>query len=682
MKRFFAFILATMMIISIVPISPVIALGAATFSVSETKGSAGEEVTLSINVESNPGVVVIGLQIGYDSSVLELKSAAVKDFADTSFGPTTGNPFHVTWEDVLNPNNTNDGVIAELTFLIKADAPLGDTAVTVSYDEENIFNSNFNNVYFATQNGKVTVVEKTVSVTGVTIDETLSVNIGEKKTPSYAVIPGNASNKAVSFMTGNASIASVNEATGEITGVSKGSTIITVTTADGGFTDTCAVTVFCTHTNKTNTAEKTPTCTEQGWEAYSHCDVCGQLFNAIGIEISEIPYLDVLPHTPADPVKENEVKATCESAGGYDNVVYCTACGEELSREHKTTLATGHEWNDGIVTKAATCTQDGVRTYTCKHDEHHTYTEVIPATGHTPSGSVRENEKTPTCEVNGSYDEVIYCSVCHAEISRNKKTIPATGHEWNEGVVTTPATCIENGVKTFTCKHDASHTYTDVIPATGHTPAEAVKENEVAATCCAEGSYDEVTYCSICKQEVGREHKTIPIDEDAHDWGEWIQTNAPTETDLGEEARTCKHNSSHKETREIPALGPSQVELSFLDDEVIIVVPNGATPNGSEFDVQKIIPPPAEVVEKVKQQMGSSSEVIAYYEVRLTAADGTMIIHLDGEITIKVKMPEQYVGSKCVRILQEDETEKLIVMESWWEGEYLCYKTNWLEIYN
>ena len=80
--------------------------------------------------------------------------------------------------------------------------------------------------------------------------------------------------------------------------------------------------------------------------------------------------------------------------------------------------------------------------------------------------------------------------------------------------------------------------------------------------------------------------------------------------------------------------------------------------------------------------MGASSEVLAYYEVRLTAADGSSIIHLDGEITIKIKMPEQYVGSSCVRILQEDETGKLIVMESWWEGEYLCYKTDWLEIYN
>lgn len=307
---------------------------------------------------------------------------------------------------------------------------------------------------------------------------------------------------------------------------------------------------------------------------------------------------------------------------------------------------------------------------------------VIPATGHTPASAVTENEVAATCEVDGSYDEVVYCSVCHAEISRETTTVPAIGHDWDEGTVTTATTCTTDGVRTYTCKHDASHTYTEAIPATGHTPAETVRENEVAATCSTAGSYDEVVYCSVCHEEISRVKKTTPIDEDAHDWGEWVQTKAPTETEPGEETRTCKNDPSHTETREIPAFGPSQVEHSFLDDDVIIVVPNGATPDGSEFDVQKIVPPPAEVVEKVKDQMGASSEVLAYYEVRLTAADGSSIIHLDGEITIKIKMPEQYVGSSCVRILQEDETGKLIVMESWWEGEYLCYKTDWLEIYN
>lgn len=595
MKRVFAFLLATMMIFSIVPVSPAIALETPIFSVSDAEGSVGEQVTLSIDIASNPGVIAVGLQIGYDSSILELKSAAIKDFADTSFGPTTGNPFNISWEDVLNPNNTQNGTIAELTFLIKQGVALGDYAVTVSYVEDNVFNADFDNVYFATKNGKVTVAEQSVEVTGVTLDETISVNIGEKKIPAYTVNPDNATDKTVSFITSDPSVASVNETTGEITGVKKGLATITIITTDGGFTDTCVVTVSCAHTSKTQITEKASTCTKKGWDTYSQCDICGQLFDETDNEIDEIPYRALIAHTQSEPVRENEIAATCETAGNYDEVVYCT--------------------------------------------------------------------------------------VCHTEISREMKTILPLEHDWNEGTVTTPATCTTDGVKTFTCKHDASHTYTKVIPAAGHSSAEAVKENEVAATCETAGSYDEVVYCSVCHEEVSRVTKTIPIDEEAHDWGEWVQTKAPTATESGEEIRICEHNPSHYETRKIPPVGSNETEYSFLDDEVIIVAPSGAIPEESTFDVQKIVPPPQEIVGKVKNQFGNSSSVLAYYEVILTTGDGTPIIKLNGEITIKVKIPQEYLGSKRVQLLQEDESGKLVVMTSWWENDYLCYKTDWLEIY-
>ena len=66
-----------------------------------------------------------------------------------------------------------------------------------------------------------------------------------------------------------------------------------------------------------------------------------------------------------------------------------------------------------------------------------------------------------------------------------------------------------------------------------HKPAEAVKENEVAATCKAEGSYDEVVYCSECKEEISRETKTVAKLTE-HTWGEWVKNEAGTE-----QTRTC-----------------------------------------------------------------------------------------------------------------------------------------------
>ena len=57
---------------------------------------------------------------------------------------------------------------------------------------------------------------------------------------------------------------------------------------------------------------------------------------------------------------------------------------------------------------------------------------IIAATGHTNGAAVREKEVAATCTADGSYEEVVYCAVCSAEISREQKSIPATGHKWAE----------------------------------------------------------------------------------------------------------------------------------------------------------------------------------------------------------------------------------------------------------
>ena len=61
------------------------------------------------------------------------------------------------------------------------------------------------------------------------------------------------------------------------------------------------------------------------------------------------------------------------------------------------------------------------------------------------------------------------------------------------------------------------------IPVKAHTPAEAVKENIVAATCEKAGSYDEVVYCSACKTELSR--KAVAVDKLAHTPAEAVHEN-------------------------------------------------------------------------------------------------------------------------------------------------------------
>ena len=82
-----------------------------------------------------------------------------------------------------------------------------------------------------------------VAVTGVTLDKTsLSIEAGQTAQLTATVQPGNADNQAVTWSSSDNTIVSV-DATGKITANTKGSATITVTTADGGKTATCTVTV-------------------------------------------------------------------------------------------------------------------------------------------------------------------------------------------------------------------------------------------------------------------------------------------------------------------------------------------------------------------------------------------------------------------------------------------------------
>lgn len=69
-------------------------------------------------------------------------------------------------------------------------------------------------------------------------------------------------------------------------------------------------------------------------------------------------------HTPATAVRENVVSATCTAQGSYDEVVYCSSCGEQISRTKKYTSALGHNYTS--VVTPPTSTSGGYTTHTCQ----------------------------------------------------------------------------------------------------------------------------------------------------------------------------------------------------------------------------------------------------------------------------------------------------------------------------
>ncbi len=302
------------------------------------------------------------------------------------------------------------------------------------------------------------------------------------------------------------------------------------------------------------------TCTVAGsYDEVVYCDKC----NA---ELSrETKDFDLAAHTPGEVKVENNVEPDCENTGSYDNVVYCSACNAELSRETETVDALGHKAkeaarenyvpatcskdgsydmvvrcetcneilsSESFVEKAtgdhvyatekdrvdATCTDDGYVIMACGCGEAEEKT-VLPATGHKAAEAVKENEDPATCTEAGSYESVVYCSVCNEELSRNTETVAALGHSPADAVeenrvesTCTVAGSYDSVVYCSVCDAELSRNTID-LPLAEHTPADAVEEGRVESTCTVAGSYDSVVYCSVCNGELSRETLDLPLAE-------------------------------------------------------------------------------------------------------------------------------------------------------------------------
>ena len=190
-----------------------------------------------------------------------------------------------------------------------------------------------------------------------------------------------------------------------------------------------------------------PTCTEKGYTTHT-CSACGDSFVDT--------YVDAKGHTPGTAVEENRKEATCDAAGSFDKVTYCTACQVELSREKQTIPMKGHAYKDTVT--APTCTEQGYTTHTCSVCGNVVKDSYTAALGHNFGEWTVVKE---TCTENGS--KTRSCSRCDKV---ETEVIPAPGHEYK--IVKTEATCETDGYTTHTCAA-CGHSYvTDEVKALGH----------------------------------------------------------------------------------------------------------------------------------------------------------------------------------------------------------------------
>ena len=133
----------------------------------------------------------------------------------------------------------------------------------------------------------------------------------------------------------------------------------------------------------------------------------------------------------------------------------------------------------------------------------------------------------PTCGDFG-YDLYV-CDACGGNYAI--LTAEPTGNHDIVSVDAQEATCEEIGWDAYEYCTGCKYTTYAEIPATGHTEADAVTENDVPAGCVDAGSYDSVVYCEVCGKELSRE--TINVDPEGH-----VEADAVKENEVSGDCET------------------------------------------------------------------------------------------------------------------------------------------------
>ena len=237
-------------------------------------------------------------------------------------------------------------------------------------------------------------------------------------------------------------------------------------------------------------------------------------------------------------------------ASSTSNVVVSVYDTEELAKAGKGTAATA---NNGvyllnvankyvrIAQNGVTLTLSEIKVVFREPAHTHTYKEVSKGATCGETGLKLHYECDCglwfTLDGEGNYVEI-------AEADKGNYVIAkTTEHTYNDGEITTAATCTKTGVKTFTCTV-CGETKTQEIEALGHDYSIFVEE--VAATCKATGV--KVMKCSRCDE---KDYQEIALDPNAHDWNK-------TGTDNGDGTHTvtCKNDETHTNI----------VEHSYVDE--------------------------------------------------------------------------------------------------------------------
>ena len=196
--------------------------GQATITVTTEDGGYSDSCIVTVT-EANTTVSVQGVTLSTNTLSMRVGETAS---LTANIRPSDATNQNVTW--------TSNSTVASVSNGVVTANSVGQATITATTED-----GGYSDTCIVT----VSETSTTTSVTGVTLnDDTLTMStIGGTHTLGYTITPSDATNKNVTWSTSEPTVASVNN--GIVTANANGTTVITIKTTDGGYTDTCTVTV-------------------------------------------------------------------------------------------------------------------------------------------------------------------------------------------------------------------------------------------------------------------------------------------------------------------------------------------------------------------------------------------------------------------------------------------------------
>lgn len=238
------------------------------------------------------------------------------------------------------------------------------------------------------------------------------------------------------------------------------------------------------------------------------------------------------------------------------------------------------------------CVVEGANSSAAGDDNIFTHTETRPIEIF-EHDVVVDDAVAATCEGTG-LTEGSHCARCEVVLEAQEE-VKALGHDY-EGVANPDSTCNSEGTMVYTCKNDASHTYTEAISKKDHTPAADLVNN---------GDNHSVV-CDVCK---------VVLETADHDF-----TNGDCACGAAKPSQGVTEDPNLKFQGVSMAFGTSSLEMNFrvrqtvlnLYDRVeLVIIPQKYNTSTKNYAV------PEEIVVQESQMGGTSIRTYQYTDMML-----------------------------------------------------------------